>query len=297
MNDEIDEYGGILPLRSAYKYMHLEQYEEHELIQAFCVELILRYIDCHNMMIQETVFEQVEDETDEEFEKRMNLEELRLSEELDERLIKHFGLDTSEIASIFLTHPYSTEYSDDIKIQFRFPSKSNILNVDIDLSLSEEELISMILQHKKKFDENEEVLDLLNLINELYSQEIKNAFKDFPNRLIEKKRAMIDALYTFDYIQMRDKEIGKLNQEAREDYEAEKEEIISKSIDEYNKKQELEDLEIKYNKDTKISRPSKNTSSKNSYFKEERFKQSKIAPGRAKKIFYIIEELITETIK
>ncbi|MFY9073711.1 hypothetical protein OZZ08_02035 [Malaciobacter mytili] len=280
MYEEIDnEFDSILPFRNQYRYTHLEQYEEHELLEMFSIELVLRYIDFHNTMIQEETYYKMESESDEDFEKRMDLEEINLDNELDEKLVKNFGLHTYEMASLFLMHPYNGYYDDssseNITCRYYIKQPSN-LNIDLDLNTPLEDLISTITKHKTKFDKNNsEAINLLNKINESYANKVKNAFSDFKGTFTEKKKVMIDALFTFDYVEARNEEIIRLN---------------SSIEDEYN--QAIEDIE----NESIIKKPSLNTSSNNCYFKEEQFKTSTIPPGTAKKNYYKIKDLITNSI-
>jgi len=295
MSDTIDEFDRILPVRNSYKYQHIERYNEDELISVLCVELILRYLDYHHMMISKKVYEKSEFETDEEFHKRIYLEDCRESQEFDEMLLKAFGCDSYEIASMFLMHPYNESVNQGT-FKFRFQNTAESI-VEIDLNLSEEVLIDKVLKSKHEFDKNNIRLNILKRINAVYANKIENAFINFPSRFAEKKRAIIDALFSFDYIKIRNEEIERLNQEATKDYE-EKKAIINKlDISKYDQKQQLKDLEDEYNNDMLIQEPNLNTSSSNCYFKEEHFIQSNIAPGTAKKNFYIIQHLITDTIQ
>ena len=294
MSDSIDEYDTILPRKDSYKYQHIKQYHEDELISVFCVELILRYLDYHDMMIEEKIYTKLEFETDEEFEQRMDFEDYKYFQESEKNFKKIFGFDSAEIAYIFLMHPYNNLCNNEYVWQYKTPKEQII---EINLNLSKKVLLKMVLNAKQKFDENSRALEILDRINAVYAKKVQNAFKNFPKKFVAKKKAIIDALFSFDYVVIRNKEIKRLNQESTESYAEEKAIINKEDIDKYDKKQKLKDLEHTYKNDFFIKQPSLNTSSSNCYFTEEYFLKSNITAGRAKKNFYIIRDLITDLIE
>lgn len=304
LDNDIDEFDTILPFRNTYKYTHLQQYKENEILELFAIELVLRYIEFHKILILEEFYDTIDGETDIEFETRVYLEGLESEEKLNKQLIEQFGLNTEELTNFFLVHPFNGCYNDDssdMRIHIYCKNKTNILNIELDLNLSQEELISTIIEHKKNFDDtNLRSINLLGKVNDIYSDKIKAAFTHFPDGFIEKKKAMIDALFVFDYVISRQKEIGKLNTEIKHNYNKTKIDIINRYNKGYMTKETkeafLKDAHNEY-KDLVIPYPTKNTSSDNCYFKEEIFKLSKIPPGAAKKSFYIIQALISKTIQ
>lgn len=298
-NYEIDEFDTILPFRNQYKYTHLEQYEEHELLEMFSIELVLRYIEFHNTLIQEKTYFQMESETDEEFERRLDLEEFNLTKKVDAKLFKNFGLDTYEMSSLLLMHPYHGYSEDNITTRY-YIKQPNILNIDLDLAKPLKELIATIEKHKKEYDDNNSnAINLLNKINEAYSNKIKEAFSEFKGTFAEQKKIMIDALFTFDYVEARDKEVKRLNEETQSDYKKNLLKIADNYkkgfINEEDKKQSEVDALNEQN-ELIIDKPTLNTSRENCYFKEELFSFSKIPPGTAKKNYYKIKDLITNSI-
>lgn len=303
MCDEVDEFDSILPYRDKYKYTHLDQYEEHELLEIFSIELVLRYIDFHNTLIQENTYYKMDSETDEEFEIRLHLEEINLNNELNKKLLRNFGLDTYEISSLFLMHPYNEYYdensSENITCKY-YIKQPNILNIDLDLNKSLEELISTVTEHKKEFDyNNSNAIDLLNKLNEVYANKIKIAFSDFKGTFAEQKKVMIDALFTFDYIEARNEQISRLNKTIEDEYNQAIEDIkdsYEKGIINKKTKEQYEEIEKDKKNESIIKKPSLNTGSNNCYFDEELFKISTILPGTAKKNYYKIKDLITNSI-
>jgi len=298
LKNEIEEYDNNIHKRTDYRYRHLEQYDENELMQVFSIELILRYHDYHKILEQETFCERLDSESEEEFDIRMDLCQFERLQKLDEQTTRHFGLLLGEISRMYIMHPYNdfTQENDEVTILIRCPSQTSIINIDLDLNLSEEELIAIVLKHKKSFDDNSKVIDFFKRVNDIYADKIQVAFTDFPIKFSEKRKAIIDALFIFDYIQDRQNAINELNEEAKNSYKESEASILKDTLtDEKNKKRKLKEIQIEY-KNSLIKMPSFNTSSKNSYFTEELFQQSKIPSGTAKKYFYIIKNLITNTL-
>jgi hypothetical protein len=300
---EMDEFDEILPFRNQYKYTHLEQYEEHELLELFSIEIVLRYIDFHSILIQEEYYTKKESESDEEFEKRMDYEDFIAVQKFDEEFIDKFGLCIEDLVNFFLLYPYNVHYDEgptNNEVHVKTHCQFDILNIDLDLNLSEKQLISIIIKHKTEFDDNNtNAIDLLNKIHNIFSCKIKTSFSNFPEGFTEKKKAMIDALFTFDYVVARKEDITRLNAELRNDYILTKNNIITNyrmgGIDKHIKKRNLKEAEDDYKK-LILTKPTLNTSSDNCYFKEETFLQSNILPGNAKKNFYIIQKLIINRI-
>lgn len=268
MNEEVDhlEDENLLPNLNSYKYQYLNKYTGDEFINAFVLELIIRIVEINDLMDNEMIYENIDFTIENgEFKVGDTIKVQEDSKEKDSFSI-NFGLSSSYLANLFMMHPYyqEEEKSDLLDFTYNFSSDS-IITKEINLDLTEDELIDDILKLKRTYESS---LDPLKTLHIDLKNKIKKMLKKMPDTMKIKEQGVIKALFTYDYVQARNKQIDSYN---NLDYEEE------------------EDREEDF-----IKHPQKNTNKDDSYFKEKEFSISGITPGTGKKLYYYLNSILTK---